>query len=228
MRNNNNNAIVQYGSGLADIGTIYRGPQFVQRGRGGIGSIFSGLWRHLAPLATSGLKTLGKQSLRTGGNVLRDWASGKDLKNSLLEQGQDAINNLAEKGVNKLKKMQSGRGFLAIKERDPRRNRIVGHLGRYGDKRSVSMRRRGRRRVIGKLNSSTQTGGRRKRRRTTRRKAGCKQTGAGRRRRRGGRKRATTTTQAGGRRRRRKRGSRKTTNSRGGRKNERSIDIFDF
>lgn len=225
---NNHNSMVQYGSGLADIGTIYRGPQFVQRGRGGVGSIFGGLWRYLAPLASSGLKSLGKQSLRSGGNVLRDLASGRDLKNSLLEQGQDAINNLAQKGVSKLKKMQSGKGFLAIKARDPRRKRIVGHLGGYGDKRSVSMRRRGRRGVIGKLNS-TQTGGRRGRKRTTRRKkTGCGQTGAGRRRRRrGGRK--PSTAQTGGRRRRRKRGgTRKNTGKPYGRKNERSIDIFDF
>lgn len=213
----NCNAMVQYGSGLDDIGSIYRGPQFVQRGRG-IGSIFGGLWKHLAPLASSGLKALGKQSLLTGSNVLRDWTTGKNLKSSLLEQGQDAINNLAQKGVNKLKKMQSGKGFLTIKARDPRRKKLVGHLDRYRYKPPVSMKKRGRKKTFSKLSNTTQTGGRRRRRRT-RRSTGCKQSGAGKRKSKVGR---GVSTQTGGkRRRRRKGGPRKTRKSR-------SIDIFDF
>lgn len=236
----NYNALVQYGSGLGDIGTIYRGPQFVQRGRG-IGSIFAGLWKHLAPLAVSGLKTLGKQSLLTGGNVLRDLTEGKTLKSSLLEHGQGAINNLAQKGVNKLKKMQSGKGILSIKANDPRRNRIVGHLNRYGYKRRTtiqrrpaSMKKRGRKKGIRKLTTrkkTTQTGGRRRKRGCStirQRKGGCKQSGTGKRKKRvegnpgGGGGGGATASQTGGRRRRRTRatGSRK--------KSTRSIDIFDF
>lgn len=224
-----NNAMVQYGSGLRDIGTIYRGPQFVQRGRG-IGSIFGGLWKHIAPFATSGLRALGKQSLLTGSNVLRDLSDGKKLKNVLQEQAHDAINNLTQKGINKLQKMQSGKGLLAIKARDPHRKRLVGQLGRYGYKRRVSMRglssglSRKKKRGARKLSTQTGEGKRRRKHRI-----GCTQTGTGRKKRvRVVKRLGGCGAQSGGRRRQQRRGSNKKSRNSRKRKSTRSIDIFDF
>lgn len=171
----------QFGSGLSDIGRIYRGPMFVQRGRG-IGSIFGGLWKHIAPIAMSGLRTLGKQTLKTSAGMLEDLSSGKKLKNVLTEHGQQAAQDLARKGINKLRKIrkgQSGRGILSrttlgtIKAGGLHRNMLVGHSkhtrkrvspSKHGGCKKVSVKRKSppRKRRSNRKNT-TQTGGKRRR-----------------------------------------------------------------
>ena len=91
----------QYGSGISDIGVLYRNPGIPQRGAG-VGSLFGGLWKFLKPLA----KTVGKQTIKAGGNIIRDVASGKNMRDALYDQGQQAISDLSEIGINRLKKMQ--------------------------------------------------------------------------------------------------------------------------
>ena len=54
--------------GDSGIGSIYSVPPFVQRGHG-IGSFLRGLWRTVRPVLWSGAKSLGREALRTGGNI---------------------------------------------------------------------------------------------------------------------------------------------------------------
>ena len=61
------------GYGDTDIGPVYSIPHFVQRGHG-IGSVVTGFWRWIKPILWSGAKTLGRESVRTGGKILADLA----------------------------------------------------------------------------------------------------------------------------------------------------------
>ena len=74
------NPIVQYylhqagrGYGGTDIGPIYSVQHFVQRGHG-IGSVLTGFWRWIKPMLWGAAKTLGRESVCTGGNILSDLA----------------------------------------------------------------------------------------------------------------------------------------------------------
>lgn len=100
----------QAGNGLSDIGQLYHiSPKFVQRGRGGIGSFFSGIFRHLKPIIKSGLLALKKQSIKTGVNIIKDLGE-KPIKDILIEEGKAAVDELAQKGIKKLQKLQDGKG----------------------------------------------------------------------------------------------------------------------
>jgi len=52
------------------IGSIYAAPPFLQRGYG-IGNFLEGLWRIVRPVLWRGAKTLGREKLRTGGDICR-------------------------------------------------------------------------------------------------------------------------------------------------------------
>ena len=54
-----------------DIGPVYRASFRVQRGNG-IGSFFRWLFRFVKTLLYSGAKSVGKESLKTGSNILTD------------------------------------------------------------------------------------------------------------------------------------------------------------
>lgn len=149
----------QSGSGLSDIGAIYRSPVFEQRGRGGIGSFFSGLIKHLRPLVSSGLTALKDQTIKTSANILSD-IGRKPLKEILKEQGKSAIENLTNRGLAKIRKMQKGgrrkrnikRGRVSksnhsVKKRGGRRKRVKKQFGqgkkrRKSNKTTKSVKRR--------------------------------------------------------------------------------------
>lgn len=100
----------QEGRGLSDIGTLYNAPLIRQRGRGGIGNFFSGAFNYLRPLFSSGIEALKSQAVKSGSAIL-DNVGKKPLKEVLKEQGKMAIEDLAIRGVNKLKrKIQGGSG----------------------------------------------------------------------------------------------------------------------
>ena len=61
------------GYGDTDIGPVYSVPHFVQQGHG-IRSVLTGFWRWIKPILWSGARTLGRESVRTGGNILADLA----------------------------------------------------------------------------------------------------------------------------------------------------------
>lgn len=99
------------------IGMIYHSPQVYQRGRGGVGNFFSGLFQRLQPLMKSGLTAVKNQSLKTGSAILNDLAENKNIKSVIKEQGLSALNELKERGLNKLKRKlnQDGDGGKCIK-----------------------------------------------------------------------------------------------------------------
>lgn len=99
------------------IGMMYHSPQIYQRGRGGIGNFFSGLFQKLHPLMRSGLTAVKNQSLKTGSAILNDLADNKNIKNVLKEQAIIGLNDLKERGLNKLKRKldQGGDGVKRIK-----------------------------------------------------------------------------------------------------------------
>lgn len=100
----------QAGNGLSDIGQLYHiSPKFVQRGRGGIGSFFSGIFRHLKPIIKSGLRALKKQTIKSGVNIVKDLGE-RPIKELLVEEGKAAVDELAQKGIKKLQKLQDGNG----------------------------------------------------------------------------------------------------------------------
>ena len=55
------------------IGPIYTVPPFLQRGHV-LGSLLSGLFRLVRPVLWSGVKAVGRETLRTGGPILSDLA----------------------------------------------------------------------------------------------------------------------------------------------------------
>lgn len=98
----------QTGGGLNEIGELYSNPSFIQQGRG-IGSFFSGIYRNLRPLIMSGLKAIRNQTIKSGTNILQEIGS-KPVKEILKEEGKRAVEDLTEKGMKKLKKLQDGSG----------------------------------------------------------------------------------------------------------------------
>lgn len=111
----------QGGSGLSDIGGFYRLPVFHQRGRGGIGNFFTGVLKYLNPFLSSGYSAIKDQALKSGSAILSE-VGKKPFRNILKEQGQIAVNNLAERGFNKIKKMQRGSGRRIKRGRVSKRN----------------------------------------------------------------------------------------------------------
>jgi len=90
----------QAGRGKHDgIRPIYAAPPFLKRGYG-IGSFLAGLWRMVRPVLWSGAKTLGRETLRTGGDNLTDIARSTDehprdiVSRRLNETAQNLIGNL--------------------------------------------------------------------------------------------------------------------------------------
>lgn len=85
----------EYGS----VGPIYALPPFVQRGHG-LGDILGGLWRVVRPLLWSGAKTLGKETMRTGGRILADIADkapGTSTQDIISRHVNESTQNLVKK-----------------------------------------------------------------------------------------------------------------------------------
>ena len=100
-----NSQIQQYGHGFQGI------PY--QRGHG-LGSFFGRLFRAILPVAKrvgkSALKTVGKEALNMGGNVVDDLIQGRDIKESMKDHGLHSTKNLINKASSALKN-QSGKGI---------------------------------------------------------------------------------------------------------------------
>ena len=76
---------------------VYAGRRY-QRGDG-LGSIFGGLIRAAAPLLKRGAKTLGRQALKTGLNIVGDVAEGKNFKQSAKSRLKSTGQALLQKAV---------------------------------------------------------------------------------------------------------------------------------
>lgn len=152
----------QQGSGLSDIGRLHQQPIFVQRGSG-FGGLFTKIYKYLSPLAVSGLSALREQAVRSGKEILQDIGTQKSIKEILKERGQEAVNDLAIKGINKLKRAASSqRGSGYIKRRALMKSSIPTKR-RHRRHRSLSLKRK-------RITKIKQIGGRRRRRRNTTKK----------------------------------------------------------
>ena len=96
----------QTGHGLVG----YQGIPF-QHGNG-LGSILGRLFRAILPVAKhagkTALKTVGREALHMGSNVIGDLSQGRSLKQSLKQHGLKAGQNLIDKAESRI---QSGQGL---------------------------------------------------------------------------------------------------------------------
>lgn len=137
----------QYGGSLSDIGPIYKSPVFYQKGSG-VGSFFTGLFKYLKPAISSGFDALRHQSMRTGKAIINDVGS-KHIKDILKEHGKIAVQELAEKGINKLKRMckQSGGGGAKKRKKHIKRrkfNRVYHSKSKIAKRQRVRNQRKNR------------------------------------------------------------------------------------
>ena len=89
------------GGGEHGIGPVYSVSPFVQRGHG-IGSFLRGLWRTVKPVLWSGAKFLGREALRTSGNIMTEIATNPGQTNDILSI------HAAETTQNIIKKLRGG------------------------------------------------------------------------------------------------------------------------
>lgn len=94
---------IQSGSGLDEDYTFYRGAPVFQRGFGyqkgtGIGDVFRGLWRFFLPLIRRVGTTLSDEALATGQRVIDQVKEGRPLKQTLINEGKKAMDNVLEEG----------------------------------------------------------------------------------------------------------------------------------
>jgi hypothetical protein len=109
----------QAGRGREYIGSIYSTAPFVQRGHG-LGGILAGFFRTLRPILWSGAKSvskeafkaLGREALRTGGNIVRDIAKihlhrPQTISKHVAASTQNIIDKLRGSGTRKRKRVSS-------------------------------------------------------------------------------------------------------------------------
>lgn len=100
------------GSGWSSgVGRIYVGNPYQQGS--GIGSFFGGIYRFVLPLVKSGAKTVGKEALSTGINIVSDIASNKDPREALRMRLRESARNLKRKADEKFENFMSGEGYKA-------------------------------------------------------------------------------------------------------------------
>ena len=92
------------------ISRVYVGSA-TQRGHG-IGSFLGGLYRAVLPLFKSGVKAIGKETLRSGLNMLDDVANKNiSIRDALKNRGNETADNLKRKALEKIDKMMTGSGY---------------------------------------------------------------------------------------------------------------------
>jgi len=89
------------GGGGSGICPVYSVSPFVLRGHG-IGSFLRGLWRTVQPVLWSGAKSLGREALRTGGNIMTEIAANPGQTNDIISK------HATESTQNIIKKLRGG------------------------------------------------------------------------------------------------------------------------
>ena len=87
-----------------------------QRGSSGLGGLFSKFFSLILPIAKEASKSIASQALSTSGQIVNDWASGRNFKDSFREHGSSGYNNLVNRAINKIGS-QSGQGSLKRRRR---------------------------------------------------------------------------------------------------------------
>jgi len=115
-----------------DIGPVYATPFVLQRGYG-IGSFFSGNWRVVRPILWSGAKALGRETWRTGGNILTDIARSSPDQNP-----RDIVSkHVIATTQNQIDKLR-GRGRKHKRSGDETKQNLIAKLRGRGRKRKRS------------------------------------------------------------------------------------------
>lgn len=86
---------VNWQSYFSQTGGYFVGRPY-QRG-GGIGSVFSSLFRFLLPVLKSAGKELGKEGLAVGSRILNDVAQGKNVRSAVVTETAGGLRNLVDK-----------------------------------------------------------------------------------------------------------------------------------
>ncbi len=115
----------------------------------GLGNIFGSLFRRAIPLLKQGANILGKQALTTGGHILDDALSGKNIKKAAkdrLKQGGKDLGRSAVRAVKRRTNAGQKGGMTVVKRRktNKRRTTVV-------KRRNTSIKRKG---TAKKANSS--------------------------------------------------------------------------
>lgn len=122
---------VGVGGGIHDggVGRIDAGSTY-QRGHGGIGSFLAGVFRRVLPLFSRGAKTVGKEALRAGMNVMSDVATqNTPIKEALRNRLKESGHNLKRKAEEKLDKLMEGSGYKNSRVVTPAQLRMLGGVG---------------------------------------------------------------------------------------------------
>lgn len=96
-----------------------------QRGHG-IGSFLGGLFRQALPLLKSGARTVGKELLQCGINVLDDLGSdNKTLKESVDQRTGDVVRNLKNKAKDEIVGILKGKGYKGKRRRKTSQSKSI-------------------------------------------------------------------------------------------------------
>lgn len=104
--------------GQTGHGAFFEG-QMYQRGHG-LGNIFRGLFKMLAPVA----KTFGRQALESGLHLAADTLEGKSLKESAVKRGRQAGKKMVNEAQRRLKH-QRGKGIKRGRKNSVRKTKRV-------------------------------------------------------------------------------------------------------
>ena len=79
----------------------------IQRGYG-LGSFFKSIARVAIPLVKKGVNAIGRKAIKTAVNVGQDVLEGKSVKQAVASRGRQAVNDLAKRGVDNIKRQIGG------------------------------------------------------------------------------------------------------------------------
>jgi len=118
-------SITQVAVRITVFGPVYATPPVLQRGYG-IGSILSGLWRVFRPILWSGIKALGRETLRKGGDILTDIArspTDQNHKDIVSKHVTESTQNIIAKLMGRGRKLK--RNGKTVKPRASKKPRLT-------------------------------------------------------------------------------------------------------
>jgi len=108
------------------IGSIYAAPPFLQRCYG-IGIFLAGLWRMIRPVLWSGAKSVGRKTLRTGGDFFTDIARSTDNeipRDIISRRLNETVQNLVVKLRERARKRKAGGGVAKRRQKGGKKPRL--------------------------------------------------------------------------------------------------------
>lgn len=112
--------VSQAGNGIG--GAIYKGSVY-QRGHG-LGSFLKGLFRTVAPLFKSGVKTLGREALKTGSYILSDIVNDRPAKEAVRMRVGESLENLKRKVGEKVNNL-TGSGSIKRRRTQNKNHKVA-------------------------------------------------------------------------------------------------------